>query len=71
MDPNDKKNIKNFWKGQKLMLFDLNNDPEERNNIEGKKPDLAQQLLEKIIDHSTNNPEDSFNKEEPCMFQEV
>ena len=42
----------NFLFGKTLRLYNLTNDPEERNNLAADQPDLAQQLLARLLEHA-------------------
>ena len=41
-----------FLNGKTLRLFNLATDPEERTNLAAEQPDLAQQLLRRLLVHA-------------------
>ena len=60
---NDETSI-NFLLGKTLRLYNLTNDPEERNNLAADQPDLAQQLLARLLEHAKTLVERNEEKTE-------
>ena len=65
--------IRSRNKSEKIIcLYDLKNDPGEKNNIADKNPDIVQQMENLLIEHRQNeaNPSDEYDADEVSKIKD-